>query len=100
MDIKGITGNWITLDDRLNLTVPPDPNIGFIEGDGIGPDIWAAAKLVTDGAVLKAYSGARKIHWFELLAGEKARRETGESLPERTVNMIRKCVVAIKGPLT
>jgi isocitrate dehydrogenase len=94
------TGNWITLDDRQKLHVPPDPNIGFIEGDGIGPDIWAAARLVIDSAVAKAYSGTRTIHWFELLAGEKALREVGESLPEHTIRMIRKCVISIKGPLT
>jgi isocitrate dehydrogenase len=100
MEGREITGNWIGLDGQSNLVVPPDPNIGFIEGDGIGPDIWAAAKLVIDGAVEKAYTGGRKIHWFELLAGEKALRETGESLPGRTVELIRKCVVALKGPLT
>lgn len=94
------TGNWITLDDRQKLHVPPDPNIGFIEGDGIGPDIWAAARLVIDSAVAKAYSGTKIIHWFELLAGEKALREVGESLPEHTIRMIRKCVISIKGPLT
>jgi isocitrate dehydrogenase len=94
------TGKWITVDAQRKIRVPSNPNIGFIEGDGIGPDIWAAAKLVIDAAVLKAYSGENKIHWFELLAGEKAMREAGESLPEHTIQMIRKSVISIKGPLT
>lgn len=93
-------GEWITMDARQKIQVPLNPNIGFIEGDGIGPDIWAAAKLVIDSAVSKAYSGKNKIHWFELPAGEKAVREAGESLPDHTVQMIRKSVISIKGPLT
>jgi isocitrate dehydrogenase len=93
-------GEWITMDARQKIQVPLNPNIGFIEGDGIGPDIWAAAKLVIDSAVSKAYSGENKIHWFELPAGEKAVREAGESLPDHTVQMIRKSVISIKGPLT
>lgn len=100
MDNQKFTGEWITMDEHLRPRVPANPNIGFIVGDGIGPDIWRAAKLVLDSAVLKAYSGRNKIHWFELLAGEKAQRETGESLPGKTVEMIRKSVVSIKGPLT
>ncbi len=94
------TGEWITLDARGSIDVPSDPNVGFIEGDGTGPDIWAAARPVFDKAVLKAYSGIRKIHWFELLAGGKAVDETGDPLPEKTIDLIRKSVVAIKGPLT
>jgi isocitrate dehydrogenase len=94
------TGKWITVDAQRKIHIPSNPNIGFIEGDGIGPDIWAAARLVIDSAVSKAYSGKNKIHWFELLAGEKARSEAGESLPDHTVQMIKKSVISIKGPLT
>lgn len=93
-------GTWITLDRDGRPLVPPDPVVGFIEGDGTGPDIWNAARLVLDAAVRKAYNKARKIHWSELLAGEKALRSVGESLPPSTMDAIRKCVVAIKGPLT
>ncbi|RMF02774.1 MAG: NADP-dependent isocitrate dehydrogenase, partial [Bacteroidetes bacterium] len=71
-----------------------------IEGDGIGPDIWAAASRVMDAAVAKAYQGARKIHWEEVLAGEKAFKATGEWLPQATLDNIEKYLVAIKGPLT
>ena len=100
MTHQNIHGDWITLDENLQLKVPATPNIGFIEGDGIGPDIWAASKLVLDAAVDKAYAGNRKINWIELYAGEKAKAEKGEWLPENTFGMIRKCVVAIKGPIT
>jgi isocitrate dehydrogenase len=93
-------GTWITLDKDLKLQVPPDPVIGFIQGDGIGPDIWAATRTVLDGAVEKIYGGQRTIHWKELLAGEKAHAATGEWLPQSTLQMIRQCVVAIKGPMT
>ena len=93
-------GTWITRDEGHRLVTPSDPKIGFIEGDGIGPDIWAAAKLVIDSSVAKAYSGDRRVHWFELLAGEKAQRQTGEWLPGKTIEMIRQCIIAIKGPLT
>ena len=93
-------GTWITQGERSELNVPPDPNLGFIEGDGVGPDIWAAARGVLEAAVEKAYRGKRRIHWVELLAGEKAYRATGEYLPEQTLGMLRRCVVAIKGPLT
>ncbi len=88
------------MEERGTLEVPSHPNIGFIEGDGVGPDIWAAARGVLDAAVAKAYPGKRKICWVELMAGEKAYRTTGEYLPERTLEMLRQCVVAIKGPLT
>jgi isocitrate dehydrogenase len=82
------------------LEVPEDPIIPFIEGDGIGPDIWRASQRVFDGAVQKAYEGKRKIAWKEILAGEKAKGQTGEWLPEDTVSQIREHLVAIKGPLT
>ncbi len=100
MEDTEFTGEWITLDAQGRIDVPSNPNVGFIEGDGTGPDIWAAARPVFDAAVLKAYSGKRKIHWFELLAGGKAVERTGIPLPEKTIDLIRKSVVAIKGPLT
>ena len=93
-------GAWIEIGEGLRLQVPFNPIIGFIEGDGTGPDIWAAARPVLDAAVAACYAGTRQIHWLELLAGEKAFRETGQWLPEETLRDVRKCVVAIKGPLT
>ena len=82
------------------LDVPRNPVIPFIEGDGIGPDIWAAARNVFDTAVEKAYGGERKIEWLEVLAGEKAFNEMGEWLPDVTVDTFRKYLVGVKGPLT
>lgn len=82
------------------LVVPDNPVIPFIEGDGIGPDIWKASQLVFDAAVEKAYGGERKIEWKEVLAGEKAFNETGEWLPQATLDAIEEYLVAIKGPLT
>jgi isocitrate dehydrogenase len=82
------------------LNVPAHPIIPFIEGDGIGPDIWAAAQNVFDTAVEKAYGGERQIEWVEVLAGEKAFNETGEWLPDVTVDKFREYLVGIKGPLT
>lgn len=82
------------------LIVPNDPVIPFIEGDGIGADIWAASVRVIDAAVEKAYSGTRKIEWREVLAGEKAFNTTGEWLPKETLEVISDCLIAIKGPLT
>lgn len=82
------------------LEVPDHPVIPFIEGDGTGPDIWNASVRVFDAAVEKAYSGKRKIIWKEVLAGEKAFKETGEWLPDKTLDVIREYLVAIKGPLT
>jgi isocitrate dehydrogenase len=93
-------GAWIEIGEDLRLQVPGHPTIGFIEGDGTGPDIWAATRPVLDAAVAACYAGTRQIHWLELLAGEKAFRETGQWLPEETLEKIKKCVVAIKGPLT
>jgi len=90
----------IERDGQGNLSVSTQPAVGFIEGDGIGPDIWAAARLVLDAAVAKAYGEARRIHWVELLAGEKAFAATGEYLPQPTIDNIRELKVAIKGPLT
>jgi isocitrate dehydrogenase len=82
------------------LDVPDDPVIPFIEGDGIGPDIWAAAVRVFDAAVEKAYGGERQIAWKEVLAGEKAFNETGNWLPDETVQAFGENLVGIKGPLT
>ncbi len=82
------------------LVVPDDPIIPFIEGDGIGPDIWAASVRVIDAAVEKAFGGQKRIVWTEILAGEKAQKQTGEWLPEATITAIRDHIVAIKGPLT
>ena len=95
-----MAGTKITLSRRKRLQVPNDPIIPFIEGDGIGPDIWAAAQKVLDAAVEKAFDGSRKIHWKEVYAGEKANTKTGEWLPEATTETIKEHLVAIKGPLT
>jgi isocitrate dehydrogenase len=82
------------------LQVPDDPIIPFIEGDGIGPDIWAAASRVFDAAVERAYGGDRSITWLEVLAGQKAYDETGEWLPQDTIDTLTSHLVGIKGPLT
>ncbi len=93
-------GSWISVQGDQSLSVPDQPIIGFMQGDGVGPDIWAATRLVLDGAVARLYKGSRKIHWLELLAGEQAKREVGEYLPAQTLEQLRQCVVAIKGPMT
>lgn len=85
---------------KTGLIVPDEPIIPFIEGDGIGPDIWAASVKVFDAAVEKAYGGKRKITWKEVLAGEKAFNKTGSWLPDETVNDLKEYNVSIKGPLT
>ncbi len=82
------------------LQVPDNPVIPFIEGDGTGPDIWAAASRVLDAAVEKAYDGKKKIAWKEVFAGEKAFNKTGEWLPQETLDTIEEYKIAIKGPLT
>jgi isocitrate dehydrogenase len=83
-----------------SLNVPNNPIVPFIEGDGTGPDIWAAASRVLDAAVEKAYNGERKLVWKEVLAGEKAYNQTGEWLPSETLDAVREYFIAIKGPLT
>ena len=88
-----------TLEDGV-LRVPDQPVIPFIEGDGIGPDIWSAAQHVFDGAVRHAYGDDRAIVWFEVLAGEKANNTAGSWLPDDTLTAIDHHLVAIKGPLT
>jgi isocitrate dehydrogenase len=94
-------GQKITMKDN-NLNVPDNPIIPFIEGDGIGPDIWASAVKVFDAAVDKAYNGKRKINWMEVYAGEKANDVYGPNtwLPQETLDCINEYLVAIKGPLT
>jgi isocitrate dehydrogenase len=82
------------------LTVPDNPTIPFIEGDGTGPDIWAASQKVFDAAVAKAYGGKRKINWKEVLAGEKSFKKVGNWLPDETLDAFREYLVGIKGPLT
>lgn len=82
------------------LSVPDNPIIPFIEGDGIGPDIWNASRMVMDAAVKKTYGGKKRIAWLEILAGQKAFDATGEWLPEETLEAITRYIVSIKGPLT
>ena len=94
-----IDKNLITMSNGM-LSVPNNPVIPYIEGDGIGPDIWRASVNVFDNAVHKAFGGEKKIQWLEVLAGEKSYENTGEWLPEATLNSITKHLVAIKGPLT
>ena len=96
MDNKG---KKITKNDN-KLIVPDNPVIPFIEGDGTGPDIWKAAQAVIDASVEKAYNGAKKIEWLEVLAGEKAYNKTGEWLPKETLQAFMDYHVGIKGPLT
>ena len=95
-----MVGVKITVNDDGTLNVPDFPIIPFIEGDGTGPDIWKAARLVMDGAVAKAYKGKKGIKWLEILAGEKAFSKTGKWLPEETLKSIKEHVIAIKGPMT
>jgi isocitrate dehydrogenase len=95
-------GRPITVGSDGVLDVPQNPIVPFIEGDGIGPDIWRPTKAVVDAAVAKAYRGDRTISWFEIYAGAKATRVYGDNewLPQDTLDAIREYVVAIKGPLT
>jgi isocitrate dehydrogenase len=92
-------GETITMRDGA-LQVPANPILPFIEGDGTGPDIWRASVRVFDAAVKKAYSGRRRLAWFEVLAGEKAKNQVGEWLPNDTLEAVKAYKVAIKGPLT
>ncbi|OQX18300.1 MAG: NADP-dependent isocitrate dehydrogenase [Desulfobulbaceae bacterium A2] len=95
-----VSGEKIIITEDGSLLVPERPIIPYIEGDGIGPDIWAASRLVLDAAVEKTYQGRRGIEWLEVYAGEKAKEKTGDWLPQATLKSIREYVVAIKGPLT
>ena len=94
-------GSKIEMKNR-ELQVPDNPIIPFIEGDGIGADIWKSSVRVFDAAVSKAYNGTKKIHWMEIYAGEKANDIYGENtwLPQETLDVVSDCLVAIKGPLT
>jgi len=94
-----MSGTKITMSNG-HLQVPDDPIVPFIEGDGIGPDIWAASKVVLDAAVEKAYKGEKEIIWKEVYAGDKAYANTGEWLPQETFDTIEEYLVGIKGPLT
>src|SRR3954462_11950881 len=96
---SNMSGEKITVTNGV-LNVPNNPIIPFIEGDGIGPDIWAASERVLNAAVEKAYKGERSIVWKEVLAGEKAFNQTGEWLPQETLDVINEYLIAIKGPLT
>jgi isocitrate dehydrogenase len=89
----------ITMKDGA-LSVPDHPTIPFIEGDGIGPDIWRASQVVFDACVQKAYGGKRRIIWMEVLAGEKSKAQVDSWLPDETLASISEHLVAIKGPLT
>ncbi|MBL8111444.1 MAG: NADP-dependent isocitrate dehydrogenase [Acidobacteria bacterium] len=92
-------GATITIKDGV-LTVPDNPIVPFIEGDGTGPDIWRASVRVLDAAVEKAYGGKRKIQWMEVYAGEKSFKKMGNWLPDETIDAFREFLVGIKGPLT
>ncbi len=95
------SGSWITVSsDGVSLEVPDNPIVGYIEGDGVGPDIWSASRPVFDAAVSMAYNGRRGIQWWEIPAGEKSYRAYGEYLPNHSFEAIEKARVAIKGPLT
>jgi isocitrate dehydrogenase len=93
-------GARIEISGGGTLNVPDNPVLPFIEGDGTGPDIWAASQPVFDAAVEKAYGGSKRIHWMEVLAGEKAFHQTGDWLPAATLDAFREYLVGIKGPLT
>ncbi|MBP6623870.1 MAG: NADP-dependent isocitrate dehydrogenase [Chitinophagaceae bacterium] len=95
-----MSANKITMLPNGQLQVPDQPIIPFIEGDGIGPDIWKASVRVFDAAVQKAYQGVRKIEWKEVLAGQKAFDQTGSWMPEETMQAFKEYIISIKGPLT
>ncbi len=92
-------GDTITIQDG-KLSVPDNPTIPFVRGDGTGPDIWASSVRVFDAAVEKAYGGQKKIQWMEVLAGQSAFDQSGDWLPDETVEAFREYLVGIKGPLT
>ena len=92
-------GDKITIKNG-KLSVPDNPIIPYIEGDGIGSDIMRASRRVVDAAIKKAYGNSRKIIWFEVMAGEKGQKIYGSVLPEDTLKAIKEYLVAIKGPLT
>src|SRR3984957_12656942 len=98
-NVQAPNGGKITIHNGL-IQCPDNPVIPFIRGDGTGSDIWAASGRVFDAAVEKAYSGSRKIAWFEVFAGETAKNRFDDWLPEDTVTAFREYLVGIKGPLT
>ena len=98
-DITPPAGGKITIANG-KLTVPENPILPFIRGDGTGPDIWAASVRVFDAAVQKAYGGKRKISWFEVFAGEESFKKFNNWLPDDTVEAFKEFLVGIKGPLT
>lgn len=93
-------GEVIEIQEDGSFSVPDHPIIPFIEGDGVGPDIWRASRRVFDAAVERCYGGRRKIDWIEVYAGEKAFKIKGDWAPEETIEAIQKYKVGIKGPLT
>src|SRR5665647_1576053 len=90
----------ISMGENGILNVPDNPTIPFIEGDGIGPDIWRASVRVFDAAIKKAYDGKKKIQWLEVLAGEKAFNQTGSWMPQATIDAFREYLLSIKGPVS
>ena len=99
IDKKNMDGDSISMKNGM-LVVPDRPIIPFIEGDGIGPDVWRASKRVIDAAIEKTYQGQKEIKWLEVYAGEKANQLTGSWLPDKTIDTCNEFLVAIKGPLT
>ena len=99
IDRKNMDGDSISMKNGM-LVVPDRPIIPFIEGDGIGPDVWRASKRVIDAAIEKTYQGQKEIKWLEVYAGEKANQLTGSWLPDETIDTCNEFLVAIKGPLT
>src|ERR1041385_1321815 len=98
-DLTPPAGAKISIKDG-KLTVPDNPVLPFIRGDGTGPDIWAASERVFDAAVQKAYGGKRKVVWFEVFAGEASKSKFENGLPDDTVEAFKEFLVGIKGPLT
>src|ERR1043166_3456300 len=98
-DVTPPTGGKISIQNG-KLSVPENPILPFIRGDGTGPDIWAASVRVFDAAVQKAYGGKRKVSWFEVFAGEAAKNKFDNWLPDDTVAAFKEFLVGIKGPLT
>jgi isocitrate dehydrogenase len=97
---KAMRGEKVEYREDGKILVPNQPIIPYIEGDGVGPDIWKASVMVFDSVVEKCYGGERKIHWLEVYAGEKAFKLKGDWAPEDTIEIIREHKIAIKGPLT
>lgn len=100
MSAQDKQGQKIQYSDQGELIVPDDPVIPFIEGDGVGPDIWKASVQVFDASVTKAFSGRKMVRWMEVLAGEKSKDTTGQWLPTETLEKLKEYKVGIKGPMT